>query len=78
MTYYETFKKKHSEHLKDVSICADCGGKYQYFTKHNHKQTTKHKNAIEFKKKNEEINKLKELLEKQKNNIKEISKTEKV
>ena len=40
--YYDTFKKKNSEKIKEKHICEICGGSYTYFYKSKHNKMKKH------------------------------------
>lgn len=41
-TYYNKFKEKNKERLKETVICEICEGKYQYYNKYHHNKTKKH------------------------------------
>ena len=43
--YYQNFKEKHKDELKETIKCEICGGSYKYFNKPIHNKTKKH---IEF------------------------------
>ena len=45
--YYENFKTKNTEKIREKILCEVCGGSYTYFTKSIHFQTAKHRSKGE-------------------------------
>lgn len=50
--YYENFKNKNVDKIKEKSVCEICGGSYTYFNKSSHMKTKRHLNCVEMWKKN--------------------------
>lgn len=44
--YYQTFKNKNSDKIKEKVKCELCGGVYSYFNQSHHKSSIRHKNAL--------------------------------
>lgn len=42
--YYDNFKNKNGQRLKEKFICDLCGGSYTYFNKSHHFKTKRHQN----------------------------------
>jgi len=40
--YYDNFKNKNGQRLKEKFICDICGGSYTYFNKSHHSKTKRH------------------------------------
>ena len=57
--YNKTYYQINREKMTAKHICVDCGGKYSLNSKTHHLASKKHNNAIQLKKKDEEIEKLK-------------------
>lgn len=49
--YYENFKNKNVDKIKEKSVCKICSGSYTYFNKSSHTKTKKHLNCVEMWKK---------------------------
>lgn len=45
--YYQKFKEKHQNELKESITCDICGGSYKYFNKSIHIKTKKHLKKLE-------------------------------
>ena len=45
--FYENFKIKHADKIKEKIICPICNGTYTYFNKSTHNKTKHHKNILE-------------------------------
>lgn len=69
--YYQNFKEKHKDEIKEKKICDVCGGKYTYFTKAVHIKSKKHKNNINKQENQEDID-IKHLIDDQIKNAKRI------
>lgn len=65
----ETYYEKHKDRFQEKVICEDCGGKYQRSCKTKHIQTKKHKEIIEKKMMENQIEELKKKLLKNNNEI---------
>jgi len=44
--YYQRFREKNTEKIKEKVECCICGGSYDYFNKSQHKKSNKHLMAL--------------------------------